>query len=126
MAKQLVISIVDDDESVCEAIVDLMRSMGFMAEAFAHAETFLRSESRHVTSCLILDGQMPWMSGLEVHRRLIASGSHIPTVLITAYPDEKIRTQALKAGVIGYLTKPFSDAELLRCINSALERRKAS
>jgi len=126
MAKQLVISIVDDDESVCEAIVDLMRSMGFMAEAFALAETFLRSESRHVTSCLILDGQMPGMSGLEFHRRLIASGSHIPTVLITAYPDEKVRTQALRAGVIGYLTKPFSDAELLRCINSALENRKAS
>jgi FixJ family two-component response regulator len=121
-----VISITDDDESVREAIVDLMRSMGFMAEAFAHAEIFLRSESRQVTSCLILDGQMPGMSGLELHRRLIASGSHIPTVLITAYPDEKIRTQALRAGVIGYLTKPFSDAELLRCINSALERRKAS
>jgi FixJ family two-component response regulator len=69
---------------------------------------------------------MPGMSGLELHKRLIASGRRIPTVLITAYPDETVRTKALRAGVIGYLTKPFTDAELLDCVNSALEHRKAS
>ena len=127
MAKQPpVISIVDDDDSIREAIMDLLGSLGFSTESFSRAEDFLRSDSPRTSSCLILDVQMPGMSGLELHKRLIASGRRIPTVLITAYPDETVRTKALRAGVIGYLTKPFTDAELLDCVNSALEHRKAS
>lgn len=125
-AKKAVISIVDDDKSVREAAMDFMRAVGFITEAFACAEDFLKSDRLRSTSCLIADVQLPGMSGLELHSRLVASGNPIPTVLITAYPDDTVRARALKAGVIGYLTKPFSDAELLGCINSALEHRKAS
>jgi len=126
MPKQPTISVVDDDESVREATVDLLSSLGFAAEAFQDAEDFLKSNSRCVTSCLIADIQMPRVSGLELYRLLVASGNPIPAVLITAYPNDKIRAQVLRAGVIGYLTKPFSDTKLLDCINTALELRKAS
>ena len=126
MPKQPVISIVDDDHSVREAVMDLMSSLGFAAEAFPSAGTFLTSDAVRSTSCLIADVQMPGMSGLELRRRLAASGNAIPTILITAYPDDTVRAHAHEAGVIGYLTKPFSDDELIGCIDLALERRKAS
>jgi FixJ family two-component response regulator len=120
------ISIVDDDESIREAVMDLMRALGFTTEAFARGEDFLKSDRLRGTACLIADVQLPGMGGLELHSRLIASGNPVPTVLITAYPDDEVRARALKAGVVGYLAKPFSDAALLGCINSALEHRKAS
>jgi FixJ family two-component response regulator len=125
MANNAVISIVDDDASVREATIDLMAALGFTTQAFPCAEDFLKSDWLHRTSCLIADVQMPGMSGLELHNRLVSSGNSIPTVLITAYPDDRIRIRALQAGVIGYLTKPFTDDELLDCIRSALERPKA-
>ncbi len=121
LANKPVISIVDDDESVREATKGLMKAVGFIAEAFPGAEDFLRSGRRHDTSCLIADVQMPGMSGLELHSRLAASGKPIPTILITAYPDERVRERALRAGVICYLTKPFNEDELLGCIRSALD-----
>ena len=126
MPKNPLISIVDDDQSIREAMLDLMSSLGFVAKAFPSAEAFLQSDALRTTSCLIADVQMPGMNGLELLRRLSASGNAVPTILITAYPTEKVRTQALKAGVIGYLPKPFSDAELLGYLNWALEHRKAS
>lgn len=119
MAKN-VVSIVDDDESVREAMTDLMKSLGFPAEAFDSAEAFLGSSRRHDTGCLIADVQMPRMTGLELHRRLVASGRPIPTILITAYPDERGRARALAAGVICYLTKPFDEDGLIGCIRLAL------
>ena len=120
MAKKIVISIVDDDESVREAMTRLMRSLGYSAPAFASGESFLRSKRRRGTACLIADVQMPGMTGLELHNRLTASGKPIPTILITAYPDERVRAQALNAGVLCYLAKPFNESELLACIHSAL------
>ena len=120
MAKKIVISIVDDDESVREAMTRLMRSLGYSAPAFASGESFLRSKRLRGTACLIADVQMPGMSGLELHNRLAASGKPIPTILITAYPDERVRAQALNAGVLCYLAKPFNESELLACIHSAL------
>ncbi len=125
MATKAVISIVDDDESVREAVMSLMRSLGFDSEAFLSAEDFLRSDRRHSTSCLIADVQMPGMTGLELLRHLAASDSPIPTVLITAHADESVRTSALSAGVVGFLTKPFKDNDLVHYINSALEPGKA-
>jgi FixJ family two-component response regulator len=121
MAAKAMISIVDDDESVREAVMSLTRSLGFDSEAFHSAEDFLRSDRRNCTSCLIADVQMPGMTGLELHRHLAASASPIPTVLITAHTDEGVRTNALSEGVVGFLTKPFKDNDLVRCINSALE-----
>jgi FixJ family two-component response regulator len=116
------ISIVDDDEPMREAVKGLMKSLGYRAEATASAEEFLRSPHMRCTSCLIADVQMPGMTGLELYRRLSTSGKPIPTILITAYPDDGVRERALAAGVIGYLSKPFDENDLLTCIRSALTR----
>lgn len=124
MAKKPLISIVDDDESVREATKGLMKSFGFTAEVFPSAEDFLASRHLRCTSCLIADVNMPGMTGLELHRRLKASGETIPTILITAYPDDSVRARALTDGIIGYLSKPFDEDDLLVCINSALTRAK--
>ena len=114
------ISIVDDDESMREAIKGLMRSLGYRVEAVASAQEFLSSRNGRRASCVIADMQMPGMTGLELHQRLLASGNPIPTILITAYPDNGVRERALAAGVIGYLSKPFEQDDLLTCIRSAL------
>jgi FixJ family two-component response regulator len=115
-----VIAVVDDDESVREALTGLMRSLGYRAAAFQSAEDFLNSKQRGRAACLIADVQMPGMTGPELHDQLVASGDSIPTILITAYPDEAVRARALQAGVRCYLTKPFSEDDLLACINSAV------
>ena len=101
---QTLISVVDDDESMREAIRGLMKSLGYTAVAFASAEGFLSSRQILRTSCLITDVQMPGMTGLELHRRLLAAGKTIPTILITAYPDDSGREGALGDGVVCYLS----------------------
>jgi FixJ family two-component response regulator len=125
LPKKIVISIVDDDESIREALTGLMESLGFVAEAFAGGEDFLSSKHRQSTSCLIADVQMPGMTGPELHSRLMASDKPIPTILITAYPDDRVRARALQAGVRCYLAKPFNEDDLLACIRSALASREA-
>ena len=114
------ISVVDDDESMREAIRGLMRSLGYKAQAFRSAEEFLTSRQVPHTSCLIADVQMPGMTGLELHRHLVAAGRPIPTILITAYPDDSARERALGDGVVCYLSKPFDENDLLACIHSSL------
>jgi FixJ family two-component response regulator len=114
------ISIVDDDESIREAIKGLMRSLGYSVAAVASAQEFLSSRHVRRTSCLIADMQMPGMTGLELHRHLLASGKPVPTILITAFPDHGARERALAAGVVGYLSKPFDEDDLLACVRSAL------
>jgi FixJ family two-component response regulator len=114
------ISIIDDDHAMREAIDGLVKSVGYVAASVASAEEFLGSRHVRRTSCLIADIRMPGMSGLELHQRLSASGKPIPTILITAYPDEGARKRALAAGVVGYLSKPFEEVDLLACIRSAL------
>jgi FixJ family two-component response regulator len=116
------ITIVDDDESVREATMSLLRASGFKAEAFSCADDFLKSERLLHTDCLVSDVQMPGMSGLELHEHLVRSGNDIPTILITAYPDEAARIRAKKDGVVCYLAKPFNENQLLDCIASAIER----
>jgi FixJ family two-component response regulator len=115
-----VIAIVDDDHSVREALTSLVRSLGYVAIAFECAEDLLKSRRRRNVACLIADVQMPGMTGVELHNRLVASGEPIPTILITAFPDERSRERALQAGVIGYLAKPFSEDDLLACIRPHL------
>ena len=124
MLNKPLIAIVDDDASVREAMMSLVRVLGFLAEAFPSAEDFLKSDDLQRTSCLIADVRMPGMSGLELYRRLVASGKPIPTVLITAHSDDGVRARALQAGIICYLTKPFREDDLLGCIRSALDRGK--
>jgi FixJ family two-component response regulator len=116
----LTISIVDDDQSVRDGIVDLIRARGFDAEAFERAEHFLQSSRLQHTSCLITDARMPGMSGLELYDRLLASGRSIPTIVITAFPRDTDRARALGAGVLCYLAKPVDEDELIACIKSAV------
>jgi FixJ family two-component response regulator len=118
-----VIAIVDDDQSVREALTSLVRSLGYAAIAFERAEDLLKSERRRSVACVIADVQMPGMTGLELYDRLSASAKPIPTVLITAYPDDGARERALAAGVVGYLSKPFDEEDLLGCVRSALTIR---
>jgi FixJ family two-component response regulator len=118
--KEPLISIVDDDESVREATKGLVRSLGFPVQAFPSAKAFLTSRHLRRTACLIADVNMPGLTGLELHRCLVALGKTIPIILITAYPDDGARARALSAGVIGYLSKPFDEDDLLVCIRSAL------
>jgi FixJ family two-component response regulator len=125
LPNEVMIAIVEDDESVREALAALMKSLGHRAMAFSSAEDFLNSTGRDSTACLIADVQMPGMTGPELHDRLTISGNPVPTILITAYPDESIRVRALQAGVICYLTKPFRESDLLACLRSALDSRAA-
>jgi FixJ family two-component response regulator len=114
------ISVVDDDEAMREALGLLMKSLGYTAEAFASAEDFLSSRQIPGTSCLIADVQMPGMTGLELYHHLVAVGKTIPTILITAYPDDSMRERALGDGVVCYLSKPFDENDLLACIRSSI------
>ena len=124
LQEKLTISIVDDDESAREGLMDLVKSMGFVAKSFQRADEFLRSSQLHNTSCLIADVQMPDMTGLELHNRLVKSGNVVPTVLITAFPNARDRAFALQSGVACYLVKPFSDDDLLASIRSACKERE--
>ena len=119
MAIKPSIAVVEDDDSVREATIVLLRSHDFIAKGFPSADAFLNSNRIRITTCLIADVQMPEMTGLALYGRLVAIGTPIPTILITAYPDDNVRARALNAGVTGYLVKPFSEKELLDCINTA-------
>jgi FixJ family two-component response regulator len=123
MPMNRVISIVDDDPSVREGTMDLINSMGFVAVSFESADEFLEFDRLYATSCLIADVQLPGMTGLDLHEQLMKSGRSVPTILITAFPDDKDRARALQAGVLCYLTKPFNDQDLLACVRSALAHR---
>jgi FixJ family two-component response regulator len=118
------ISIVDDDESVREALEALIESLGFNAHAFASAIEFLASDDVGDTACMIADVHMPHISGVELYRRLAELGRAVPTILITAYPDAAVRDRALADGVLCYLSKPFDHDALIACVRSALQRPK--
>jgi FixJ family two-component response regulator len=122
MQSATLISIVDDDESIREATKGLVRSLGYEAVTFSSAEEFLQSDSVGSTSCLIADVQMPGLSGIDLQRWLIARGTWMPTIFITAFPEESSRARAMKAGAAGFLAKPFSAESLVRCLDSALGR----
>lgn len=117
------VAIVDDDESMRRAMSNLLESAGFATATFRDAEAFLGSRRRRGVSCLVTDMRMPGMTGLELHESLVASGSGMSTVLITAYPDETIRLRARKAGVVCLLAKPVAPEELCECVRSALANR---
>jgi FixJ family two-component response regulator len=119
MRSMALISIVDDDESIRESTKGLIRSLGYQAATFASAEEFLQSDSVDRTACLITDVQMPGLSGIDLQRGLIAQGVRMPTIFITAFPEEETRARAMKAGALGYLSKPFSEDSLLKCLDTA-------
>ena len=122
VSEQPLIVSVDDDQAICEAMLALLKALGFAAEAFLSAEALLHSGALDDIACLITDVQLGGMSGLQLQTRLIELGYRIPIIMITAFPDERIRNQALSAGAICFLSKPFLKADLLSCIHSALAR----
>lgn len=121
MANPPLISVVDDDESVRESLDSLIRSVGLAARLFASAEEFLNSVHLRDTDCLILDLRMPGMSGIELHRHLLASHCKTPVIFITAHgPQEEVRSEGFKNGAVAFLTKPLDEDEVLNAVRSAL------
>jgi FixJ family two-component response regulator len=116
------IAVVDDDEAVRGALVNLLSSCGRDVVSFASAEEFLASPVCSAASCLITDIQMPGMSGLDLQRRLLADGSRMPVILLTAFPREHVRREAEMQGAAGFFIKPFDGARLMDCIEEALAR----
>ena len=116
------IAIVDDDDSLRKSLDNLLRSVGLRTQGFASAEAFLSSQHVHDTACLILDVRMPGMSGLELQRQLGAANRRIPIIFVTAHADDDARAQALAAGAVDFLYKPFHEEALLNAIETALKR----
>jgi FixJ family two-component response regulator len=120
MPRNPLISIVDDDDALRSSLENLIESVGLRAQGFPSAEAFLRSNRVHETRCLILDVRMPGMSGLELQHQMVLANSHMPAIFITAHEDDDRRTQALEAGAVAFLYKPFYEGELLNAIDAAL------
>ena len=116
------VAIVDDDDLMRSALQGLLKQAGLPARAFGSAEEFLSSGERHQTACLIADIRMSGMSGLELQAKLNAERLRIPTIFITAHGDERMRMQALRAGAVEFLAKPFDNKALLESVRAALER----
>ena len=119
------IAIIDDDRIVREAIGDLVQSLGYEVAIFESAEQFLAAGGLAQTSCLITDIQLPGLSGLDLHRRLVKTDRHRPppVIFVTASP-EKLRQRVMNAGAVGFLSKPFEEGALIRCLEAALKPRQ--
>src|SRR4030088_2436924 len=115
------VSIVDDDKAVRDALENLLESVGLRVEAFASAEEFVNSGDVNNRSCLILDIQLPSMSGLELQHYLSKKPDTIPIIFITAHADDEVRSQALREGAVSFLCKPFSSEDLLTAVHSTLK-----
>jgi FixJ family two-component response regulator len=122
MAGNPLVAIVDDDKSIRTGARDLLKAAGFSTATFEDAESFLASSSRATAACLVADMRMPGMTGLELYEALVASGDRIPTVLITAHPEEVAQSRAREAGITCYIIKPFAPDDLLRCVCEALAK----
>jgi len=117
--------IVDDDSSVCEALRDLIESVGLAVRHFASAEEFLQSWNNEMAGCLVLDVRLPGITGMELQSRMVDAGQSIPIIIMTAHGDIPMVRKALKTGAVEFLTKPFHDDELLQAIEQAFETDRA-
>ena len=120
MSRTLLVSVVEDDQFCRESMRRLMRSLGYTVEAFSSAADFLASPHLSETACLIADVNMPAMTGVQLHTHLIEARHAIPTILVTAYPNDHDRARALNDGVVCYLRKPIDENSLIRCVRAAL------
>lgn len=118
-----VISVIDDDASVRGALNNLLRSLGYIVHVFPSAKAFLQSLQLTNSWCVIADVRMPEMSGVELQSRLRAQGNQLPFIFVTAVPDESVRARALGDGAICFLTKPFDEDVLIRCLDAVIDRR---
>lgn len=114
------VAVVDDDQSIREALENLISSIGYEVRLFASAEDFLDSDATVITDCAVLDMRLPGISGVELQRRLVADGKSIPSIIVTAQADERAQAEAAAAGAIAFLRKPFKEEVLLEAIDSAL------
>lgn len=121
MVKRKLVSVVDDDEFVREALPDLLRSFGLEAQPFSSAAEFLASESLDLTGCLVLDVSMPGMTGPELQLELVRRSYDIPIVFISADSDEALGPRVLGRGAVAYLKKPFSETAMIEAVNDALD-----
>jgi FixJ family two-component response regulator len=119
------IAVVDDDRSIRNATQDLLNAAGFSTFTFESAKSFLGSSVRANVACLVTDMRMPGMTGLDLHEHLAKSGAGIPTIIITAHPEQLTRERARTMGITCFLTKPFTPDELLECVRKALARSQA-
>ena len=126
MTTSLLISIVDDDDSLRNSLANLIRSVGFRTQGFASAEAFLGSDQARETACLILDVRMAGMNGLDLQRRLVAEDWRLPIIFITSHTDADARARALAAGAVGFLYKPCREEELLGALNAALDQGRTA
>jgi len=124
--KKILVSIVEDDRFFRESMCRLMRSLGYTVEIFASASEFLASPRLAETACLIADIHMPEMTGLQLYRRLIDTRQAIPTILVTAFPNDADRARALNDGVVCYLRKPVDEEQLTRCVSDSLKSAQDS
>ena len=120
-SKTKLVAIVDDDDLMRGALQGLLKAVGLPARAFASAEEFLNSGQQHQIACLITDIRMPGISGLELQTKLNTEGCRIPIIFITGHGDERLRMQALRAGAVEFMAKPFNDEALLESVRAALE-----
>jgi FixJ family two-component response regulator len=123
MPEAPLISIVDDDPLARDGIRELIESLGYSTVAFTSAEHFLQSGVIAHTTCMIIDVQMPGLNGLELQETLRSRGHRTPVIMITAFPNETYRKRALDGGAVGFLSKPFDDASLIKCLTAASESR---
>jgi FixJ family two-component response regulator len=120
VSKLFAIAVVDGDASVRVGTDNLLSSLGYTVHRFASADEFLKSGLRYDTLCVIADVRMPGMSGIELQTLLLTQGHHVPFIFVTAFAEEAVRAQALSAGAICFLTKPFDRLTLVRCLDTAL------
>jgi FixJ family two-component response regulator len=121
-----IVFVVDDDEPMRKSLQNLIGSVGLRVEAFASAPEFLRSKLTDVPGCLVLDVRLPGLSGLDLQKRMVEAGIEIPIIFITGHGDIPMTVQAMKAGAVEFLTKPFRDQDLLDAIQQALDRDRAA
>ena len=117
--KSAVISIIDDDRGMREAMKSLIRSLGYDAQTFSSAEEYLQSGAEDC-ACLVLDVQMPGMSGDDLQDQMVSNGDKTPVIFVTAFSDQGVRRRTLQAGAYGFLRKPFNDTEFIECLERAL------
>lgn len=125
MPQASLISIVDDDPSFGDSMRRLLKSLGYPVAVFVSGAQFLASLELATTTCLVADIHMPEMTGVELYLHLVQSGHAIPTILVTAYPDESVRERMLRLGVECYLRKPLEESALIDCLRSAVARGRA-
>src|SRR4029453_15693220 len=116
------VAVVDDDKSIRNATQDLLKAAGFSTATFEDAESFLGSASRASAACVVADMRMRGMTGVKLYQELVAAGHAIPTVIITAHPEDVTKARAREAGIPCYLINPFPPAQLLECVHEALAK----